>query len=67
MPDRYDRVVCAACLSRLFDGIGAPNVFLDDARIGSLAAAFIDSFEDLADRHEPGGGEPSGGKMPPGR
>ena len=67
MAEFQDRVVGAACLASLFDGVGASFVFLDDAGIGSLAAAFIDSFEDLGNGHVPGLFESSGGKRPPGR
>jgi hypothetical protein len=67
MPDGDDRVEWAACLSLLFDGIGASYIFLDDAGIGSLAAAFTDSVQDFRDGHRCCAAEPSGGKMPPGR
>ena len=67
MPDFEDGVVGAAFLAGLLHGVGAPFVFLDDAGVGSLAAAFTDSFEDLGDGHAPGALEPSGGEMPPGR
>jgi hypothetical protein len=67
MPDVYDRGVAVASLAWFLDGVSASFVFLDDARVGALTAAFTNSFEDLADRHFPGRGESSGGKMPPGR
>jgi hypothetical protein len=67
VPDLYYRVVRMARLAGLLYWVSASFVFLDDAGVGSLAAAFTDSFEDLRDRHGPGGGESSGGKMPPGR
>ena len=67
MPDVYDWGVAVAGLARLLNGISAAFVFLDYAGVGPLPAVFTDSFEDLADRHDLGGGESSGGKMPPGQ
>jgi hypothetical protein len=57
-----DWIVPLACLGTLFDREGASFVLLDDARVGPLAAAFIDSFQDLCNRCVPGPLEPAGGR-----
>jgi hypothetical protein len=50
-PDFNDRIVMAACLACLLCRVAAAPVFLDDARIGSPAAAFSHPLEDLCDGH----------------
>ena len=49
--DFNDRIVMAACLACLLCRVAAAPVFLDDARIGSPAAAFSHPLEDLCDGH----------------
>ena len=50
-----------------FEPVAVDVEAFDDARVAAVAAGRVGAFEDFSDGLGAGGGEPFGGKMPPGR